>query len=137
MPTPAVFIPREQLSGLDLAGLGFISVVNRDEKASMPMSRHLAADVMSTPEGMSLLVFDKKLPLRPKSMLKVQPDRVLEGSYDTAADESWQNEAYAARWILLLAGPRSVENPARLAEALQWLMSPDSVLVGVTLRAVQ
>lgn len=136
MPAPAVFIPRDQLDGLDLATLGFVSVIDRDENANIPISRHLAADVMSTPAGMNLMIFDKQLPLKPKSILKVHPSRVLEGSYDTVADESWQNEAYNARRLLVLAGPRPDQDSTDPAAVFQWLLSPDSVLAGLTLRAL-
>ena len=131
MPVPAVFMPLSDLIGLDLVRLGFVSVVAQDEQEDIPTSQWLAANLAS-PERLTMLVFDHKLPLRPKSLLKLRPVHRFEGRYAAAADSGWQNEVRTAARILAVARPRpDPQHDEDLAGALRWLLDPSSVLVGV------
>jgi hypothetical protein len=133
MPVPAVYVPLPALDGQSLRKLGFVSVIDRDAKADLPMSRRLAADVMTAPDRMTLLVFDQNLGMSRKAVLRARPSAALEGRYIAAADEQWQNEAYLAQRILLLTGPPP---PTASTPLFQLLFDPKTRVTGATLTTV-
>jgi hypothetical protein len=132
MPVPAVYVPAPVLDGQNLRRLGFVSVLDRDATADLPMSRRLAADVMTAPDRMTLLVFDKDFGKSRKATVQACPAITLEGRYADAADEQWQNAAYLARNILLLTGPP----PTSSTVPFQLLFDPNSKITAVRLTTV-
>jgi hypothetical protein len=92
------------------------------------MSGHLAVDVMSEPDAMILLAFNRSFGSTTASTVAARPDRQVRGVYDVPADEAWQNEAYTARRVLLVAGPLPPERVSH--EGL--LRHRDVTLVGAT-----
>jgi hypothetical protein len=132
-PVPSVYLPVATEDRAVLLTAGFVSVRHRLQEMRFPMSGHLAVDVMSEPDAMILLVFNRSLGSATASgttasTVAVRPDLQLRGVYDVPADETWQNEAYAARRVLLVAGPV----PPEKVSHEELLRHRDVTLVGAT-----
>jgi hypothetical protein len=107
MPTPRCTRSATPFGDLDVEAAGFISVLAPAMKTNLPMSRRLAADVMTAAHQLSLSIYRKDLPLSKEAIVHSTPNLVLDGPYLDAADERWQNKAYVATRILLIRPPPS------------------------------